>query len=129
LEFQFTSTTQQARVEGSPELLAQAMDKLIDNARSFADAGSRIELALEQDQQHYLIHVRNQGPTLPDNMENQIFDSLVSNRPKGSEAPHLGLGLFIVRLISEAHGGGASAKNLPQNNGVQFTIRLPALPQ
>lgn len=129
LEFQFKSTTQQARVEGSPELLAQAMDKLIDNARSFADAGSNIELALEQDQQHYLIHVRNQGPTLPDNMENQIFDSLVSNRPQGSEAPHLGLGLFIVRLISEAHGGRASAKNLPQNNGVQFTIRLPALLQ
>ena len=39
---------------------------------------------------------------------------------------HLGLGLHIVRLVAEAHGGSVEARNLPDGGGVAFTLHLPA---
>jgi two-component system sensor histidine kinase ChvG len=59
-------------------------------------------------------------------MHEQLFDSLVSLREKRSSGQHLGLGLHIVRLVAEAHGGFVSARNLPNDKGVEFTISLPA---
>lgn len=126
-QFGFGTPLAQASVLGSPELMAQLIDKLIDNARSFAPQGSTIELSLRQKDGGFQIQVANPGPPLPENLENQVFDSLVSSRTQGdNEAPHLGLGLFIVRLIAEAHGGRAMARNLPENKGVEFQIWLPA---
>jgi signal transduction histidine kinase len=60
-------------------------------------------------------------------MQDQLFDSLVSLRPERGEKAHLGLGLHIVRLIAEFHGGRASAHNLADGTGVTFSIRIPAL--
>jgi two-component system sensor histidine kinase ChvG len=54
-----------------------------------------------------------------------MFDSLVSLREKRGEGPHLGLGLYIVRLVAAAHRGSASARNLPAGAGVEFLINLP----
>jgi signal transduction histidine kinase len=45
-------------------------------------------------------------------------------RPKGE--PHLGLGLFIVRLIAEFHGGSARARNRENGSGVTIEVTLPA---
>ena len=59
-------------------------------------------------------------------MEGQLFHSMVSLRPgsAGGE-PHLGLGLFVARLIAEFHGGGISAKNLVDGSGVVVSVTLP----
>ena len=59
-------------------------------------------------------------------MQARLFDSLVSLRDKATpgEAPHLGLGLYVVRLVAERHGGHASARNLEDGSGVAFTLRL-----
>jgi K+-sensing histidine kinase KdpD len=60
-----------------------------------------------------------------------LFDSLVSLREAaaGGEAPHLGLGLYVVRLIAERHGGSASARNLDDASGVVFTLHLRGMPR
>ena len=116
-----------AWVDGNPELLAQLLDKLVDNARDFAPAGTTIELGISRFKQQWLLTVSNQGPILPPNLEGQLFDSLVSQRDaehKGA-APHLGLGLYIVRLIALAHHGQVEAHNRAQGDGVIFTITLP----
>ncbi|HRP87211.1 MAG TPA: sensor histidine kinase, partial [Gammaproteobacteria bacterium] len=68
--------------------------------------------------------VANSGSRLPPGPAERLFDSLVSARPAGA-APHLGLGLFIVRLVAEHHGGRATARNLPQDGGVEFVVELP----
>lgn len=116
-----------APLQGSPELMAQMLDKLVDNARSFAPMDTPITLGLDAAGSHWRLWVRNQGSRLPEGLEHQLFDSLVSSRDKSQRngQPHLGLGLYIVRLIAEAHGGRAEARNLPQNNGVEFSITLP----
>ena len=67
------------------------------------------------------------GPPLPAQMGERLFDSLVSVRDARTHAdpsPHLGLGLFIVRLVAELHGGEAVAGNLPGGEGAAFTLRL-----
>lgn len=109
----------------APELLAQALDKLVDNAVSLSAADCVIDIALRIDDGDCLIAVTNSGSSLPDELHEQLFDSLVSLRAKGSAGQHLGLGLYIVRLVAEAHGGKVSARNLPNDAGVEFIIRLP----
>ena len=47
-----------------------------------------------------------------------------ADTPQGRLRPHFGLGLYIVRLIAEFHGGSAQAANLPDHSGAIFTIRL-----
>ncbi|MFN7781641.1 MAG: hypothetical protein ACK5PG_02765, partial [Lysobacterales bacterium] len=54
-------------------------------------------------------------------------DALVSQRPRSASAgsaPHLGLGLHIVRLVAERHAGSARAANLADGSGVEFTLEL-----
>jgi two-component system sensor histidine kinase ChvG len=73
--------------------------------------------------ENLLLSVTNPGPPLPDRMRSQLFDSMVSVR--GAEGSrHLGLGLYVARLIAEGHGGNISADNV--EGGVRFVVRLPA---
>ena len=51
---------------------------------------------------------------------------MVTLREAPGEGAHLGLGLYIVRLIAEFHGGRARAENLPDGRGVRFAVTLPA---
>jgi len=113
-------------LRGVPDLIAQMLDKLVDNAASFTPPGGRITLALQPcDGGGVELGVTNQGPLLPAAMQQQLFDSMVSVRER-SDRVHLGLGLHIVRLIVDFHGGQASARNLEDGSGVVFSIRLPA---
>ena len=110
---------------GAPELLAQLLDKLADNAVSFAPQGSEVGLKLEAGRQAYQIQVSNHGPLLPEGFGQKLFDSLVSVRDDGGKAGHLGLGLHIARLIADFHQGALEAANLGDGSGVTFTLTLP----
>lgn len=116
-------------LNGSGELLVQMFDKLVDNAADFCPVGGRIELGLYRDGNHLVFTVHNEGPPLPRHMHGQLFDSMVSVREKSSSpdaGQHLGLGLYIVRLIADFHRGEVHCYNVPDNSGVIFEIRLPA---
>jgi two-component system sensor histidine kinase ChvG len=109
----------------APDLLAQALDKLVDNAVSLTAPNERITLVLQPKGNWRHLSVRNTGTRLPEQLRDQLFDSLVSVRDAGAGL-HLGLGLHIVRLVAEAHGGSVEARNLPDEGGVTFTLHLPA---
>jgi signal transduction histidine kinase len=68
--------------------------------------------------------VRNAGPRLPAEMEGRLFESMVSVPAAASGVPHLGLGLYIVRLIARFHRGTASAANVEDPEGVEMSVRL-----
>lgn len=113
-------------IQGSDDLLAQLLDKLISNAVSFGapDQPIVIELAVSRDE--ISLAVVNYGSVLPSAMQKQIFNSMVSLREARTDnEPHLGLGLFIARLIAEFHGGRIRAYNLEEANGVAFEVTLP----
>ena len=59
-------------------------------------------------------------------MEDRLFESMVSVRDGGThDAPHLGLGLYIVRLIAQFHGGTVEARNRVDPPGVAVIVREP----
>ena len=109
----------------APDLIAQALDKLVDNAISLSAEDCEIDLSLRREDRDWLICVANSGSRLPDVLHDQLFDSLVSLRENRKSGQHLGLGLHIVRLVAQAHAGKVSARNLPDDSGVEFIIRLP----
>jgi len=113
---------QGVRYYGSPELLVQLLDKLVDNARDFTPENGLIEISLRVDAKHLLLSVFNQGSALPDELANDIFSPFVSLRSSAQEG-HLGQGLLIARLIAEHHGGRIQAGN--EQDGVRFTVALP----
>lgn len=109
----------------APELLAQALDKLVDNAISLSGVDDAVSLSLQPSADHIELSVQNSGTRLPAELQGRLFNSLVSLRENPGSGPHLGLGLYIVRLVAQAHGGQASARNLPDHSGVEFTLKLP----
>lgn len=116
-------------VEGAPEIVAQMLDKLVENAVDFATAGA-IEVALARDGEWARLTVANEGPPLPEGAGERLFEPMVSVRPQEGRTPHLGLGLAIVRIVAARHGGEASAANRSDGRGVIVTVRLPlALPR
>lgn len=117
---------EEAYADAVPELIVQALDKLMDNAVSFCDEQGGILLTLHRNTESIEISVSNEGPTLADELQHSLFDSMVSLRSGGSPNVHLGLGLYIVRLIAEFHGGSVRAENLADDTGVIFTLSLPS---
>jgi dedicated sortase system histidine kinase len=120
--FSFSSDLNEARATGSPELLIQMLDKLVDNAVDFSKDNDEIDLNLTSQDNMYELSVTNPGPPLPERMRSQMFDSMVSVR--GVEnTRHLGLGLYVAKLIAEGHGGQIRADNV--DGGVCFTVTVP----
>ena len=99
-------------------------DKLVDNAVSFSSSGDEIEIALSSANRETCLSVSNPGPPLPERMRTQMFDSMVSMRPH-KDNKHLGLGLYIAKLIADGHDGRIRADNV--EGGVRFTVCLPML--
>jgi two-component system, OmpR family, sensor histidine kinase ChvG len=113
-------------VDGSPDLAAQLLDKLVGNAVDFAVTGTAISVELTATAAGSELRVSNKGPLLPAEMGGRLFESMVSLRPQASGGePHLGLGLYVARLIAEFHGGGIRADNLPSGDGVVMIVTLP----
>jgi signal transduction histidine kinase len=111
-------------ITGAPELIVQMLDKLVDNAVDFSAEGATISVVLTADSQHVELSVANPGPPLPPEAATRLFESLWQSRSEADKRPHFGLGLYIVRLIAEFHGGTARAETLPDEKGARFTVRL-----
>jgi signal transduction histidine kinase len=116
----FTCDTDTTTVSGSPELLIQMLDKLVDNAVGFSADGDTIGIRLSGADTELDIAVTNPGPPLPERL--RVFDSMVSMRGD-KDSKHLGLGLYVARLIAEGHGGRIAADNI--DGGVRFTVTVP----
>jgi len=105
-------------VSGSPDLAAQLLDKLVANAVDFSRPGRPVRVALSAESGTARLRVANEGPPLPESMRGKLFESMVSIRAERGGEPHLGLGLYVARLIAEFHGGGISASDLAAGDGV-----------
>ena len=104
--------------------IEQMLDKLIDNAIDFHRANSPITIQLDTHRNTLQITVANRGPMLPPDVAGSLFESMVSRRASESEL-HFGLGLYVVRVIAEQHGGSVRALNLIDGSGVAVMVRLP----
>ncbi len=128
VDFVFHKSAAPVTLHGDPARIRQMLDKLVDNAVSFHRPASPIEIALAENNGTITLSVANQGPAIPPELQNQIFNSMVSYRQhqgqqKGS-GPHLGLGLYIVRTIVEHHRGTVSVASTMDGTGTIFTLTL-----
>lgn len=103
----------------SPDLIVQALDKLIANAISFAQPGTTIALKLSHRGLWWRLTVINLGPPLPNDTD-RLFAPMVSLRDRDQKTEgSLGLGLYIVSLVARHHSGEPWAHNLEDGTGVE----------
>ncbi len=107
--------------------IEQLLDKIIDNAIDFHRSNSPVKVQLDAYRDQLQITVANRGPTLPEKAEKSLFDSMVSHRGPQNRL-HFGLGLYVVRVIAEHHGGFVRAVNLADGSGVAIMVQLPMVP-
>ncbi len=123
-----TCSDSKMTMQGVADLIVQLLDKLVANANDFAEQGTDIEVCLQRQEESAIIRVINYGPLLPVDMQDNLFESMVSVRETKGNEPHLGLGLYIVRLIAEFHHGTVIALNRDDLPGVEFRVALPLRP-
>ena len=104
--------------------IEQMMDKLVDNAIDFHRKGTAVRVQLDCFPGTLQISVSNRGPVLSESVLKSVFDSMVSHRGPQNRL-HFGLGLYVVRVIAEHHGGIAKALNLADGSGVAMIVQLP----
>jgi dedicated sortase system histidine kinase len=110
-------------LQGAPDLYAQMLDKLAANAADFSPPHELVRIRVDE---QGTLTVSNTGRLLPAEMAGRLFESMVSVRSGGGSEPHLGLGLYIVRLIAEFHGGHARAANREDGSGVVVRVECPS---
>jgi two-component system, OmpR family, sensor histidine kinase ChvG len=109
-------------IEGAPDLIVQLLDKLIDNAVDFSPPDATITVRLRLEAHFAVLEVENPGPPLPADSHGRLFESLWQSRAGSDHRPHFGLGLYIVKLIAEFHGGHARAEDLVDKSGARFSV-------
>ena len=131
-QFALKLSCNSAQLNGSPDLIAQMLDKIIANAVEFSPADSVIALHVWQEQRSLKLSITNTGPLLPKGMHEQLTQSMVSVRNEGNTTdgpPHLGLGLYIANMIVAFHKGKIALQDLPDKTGVCVVITLPVVSQ
>lgn len=116
-------------VRADADRLGQALENLIDNASSFAPRGSALGIELTRGDGEACVRVLDQGPGIPTEHLDRIFDRFFSWRPGEPSGDHAGLGLAIARTVVEGYGGRITAGNRTGECGAWVEIRLPALPR
>ncbi len=106
-------------VHGVPDRLQQAVLNLVLNAIQAMPQGGVVALRLSRAGGMVRLTVQDTGPGLPEGVAEHLFESRVTTKPGGS-----GLGLPLVRLIAEAHGGAVWYRSDP-GKGAAFTLVLP----
>jgi signal transduction histidine kinase len=116
-------------VSGSDVRIEQMLDKLIDNAVAFSPPGGEIAVELDASAGRARLAVGNDGPRIPEELRERLFESMVSTRgASATERPHLGIGLYVVRLIVEHLGGRIEARDREGAGGAVFAVELPLAP-
>jgi two-component system sensor histidine kinase ChvG len=124
-------------VLGHDSRLGQVVDNLIDNARSFSPPGGEVRVICRRTRNEIEIVVEDDGPGIPPEAMESIFERFYTHRPDQDFGQNSGLGLSISKQIVEAHEGRIWAENraaasLDPNErgqvvGARFTVRLPAM--
>ena len=115
-------------IMGEPSRLERVLVNLLDNAVSFSPRESEIIVSLDQKEGWVTLSVMDEGPGIPENRREDVFERFHSLRPDEEDfGNHSGLGLAIARSIAEAHDGTLVAGERDDGkSGACLTLGLPA---
>ena len=113
-------------LQGNPDELHRLVRNLLENAVRHTPERTTVELTARPDGDEALLEVVDDGPGIPEEMEDQVFDRFVRGDGPADIAGGggSGLGLAIVRAVAESHGGSVSAGKSTYG-GARFSVRLP----
>jgi len=116
-------------VDADPARLVQIVQNLLNNAAKYTPSGGRVELIVSRNETEAVISVRDTGIGIAAENLLALFN-IFSQLPSGRSHAHggLGIGLSLVRALSEAHGGTATVTSPGVDKGSEFTVRLPLTP-
>ena len=113
-------------VQGNRFLIAQALQNLLDNAIDFSPQGGALTLRLQREGDRLNWSVRDEGPGVPDYAMDRIFERFYSLPRSDTQDKSSGLGLCLVKEVSDLHGGEVRVENVESPCGCMATWRLPA---
>lgn len=114
-------------ITGSRELLRRALFNLVENAVKYGPEDGQVRLCAELDETDMVISVADQGPCIPPELRERIFEPFFRvDTARSRELGGTGLGLALVRAIAEVHGGSVWVEE-HQAGGNRFVLRLPAV--
>jgi signal transduction histidine kinase len=100
--------------------ITQVLLNLFINSVEAMPIGGTVEINAFAEKEAVVLTFSNDGPPIPEEHIEHIFDPFFTTKPTNT-----GLGLYVSYLIVEQHGGNIEVKNMCENQGVCFTIRLP----
>jgi signal transduction histidine kinase len=115
-------------VEGDKTRLVQVIANILHNAAKFMDPGGRIRLSARRDGQYVAIMIADTGIGIAPDLAPRIFELFTQVHSKAERAQGgLGIGLALVRRLTEMHGGSVSVHSDGPGRGAEFTVRLPVM--
>ena len=111
------------RMTGDPTLLQELIANLMDNALKYCDEGGKVSLHCAREDNQVCIEVVDDGPGIPREVREQVFERFY--RHAGTRASGSGLGLSIAREIVRGHGGSIAIEDGPQGHGTRVRVLLP----
>ena len=137
LSFEGGSGSSAFMLNGHDSRIAQVIDNLVENARSFSSAGGNVRITCRRLKSDIEIVIDDDGPGIREDAFEKIFERFYTDRPHQGFGQNSGLGLSISKQIIEAHGGRMWAENrngVPTHDGARplvlgarFIVRLPAM--
>lgn len=112
-------------VEVDRARLTQVLVNLLSNAAKYSPIGQPIDLLVDQRDGALRLSVADRGPGIPADDRINVFRRFTRLNAEGEEQQGMGLGLFVVKKVAEAHGGQVGVDNRP-GGGAVFWIELPA---
>jgi signal transduction histidine kinase len=116
------------QVEGDPTRLAQILWNLLNNSAKYTPEGGRIWLTVEEVNREAVIRIKDTGLGIPPGVLPRIFDLFTqAERTLDRSEGGLGIGLTLVRRLTQLHGGRVEAFSEGPGRGSEFVVRLPLL--
>jgi two-component system CheB/CheR fusion protein len=117
-------------VKGDLMRLTQVVENLLSNAARYTEEGGRIELVLESNDVDACLRVRDNGVGMDPEFVPHVFELFVQDSHSlARSSGGLGLGLALVKLAVEKHGGSVVASSPGRDQGSEFVVTLPRLQQ
>lgn len=128
-ELQVSLPAEPVWLEADPTRLEQILINLLSNAAKYTEPGGRIWLTAEREGAEAVLRVRDSGVGISPELLQCVFDLFTQgDRSPDRSQGGLGIGLTLVRSLTEMHGGSVQACSAGPGQGSEFMVCLPALP-
>lgn len=127
IELHIAGTAKEKRINGDIHRLRQIVMNLLTNAVKFTPEGGKIDVSLRENDRQIVLEVKDNGIGISADFLPFVFERFRQDRAVVRKSGGLGLGLAIVRYLTEMHGGQVSVESDGENKGATFKVIFPTI--